>query len=96
MKTILLDTSIDYTSWDISEARSIEMTDKTPFIVHCGECKHEWPAFYAPCNFVKAAEIMLHGRCPMCLAGPYKIFCCPAPVDELNTSSERVKKTGEI
>jgi hypothetical protein len=71
------------------------MTDKTPFIVHCGECKHEWPAFYVPCNFVKAAEIMLHGRCPMCPAGPYKIFCGPAPVDANNTSSERVKKTGE-
>ena len=27
MKTILLDTSIDYTSWDINEAGSIEMTD---------------------------------------------------------------------
>ena len=71
------------------------MNDKTPFIVHCGECKHEWTAFYAPCNFVKAAEILLHGRCPMCPAGPYKIFCGPAPVDALNTSSERVKNNGE-
>jgi hypothetical protein len=30
MKTILLDTSIDYTSWDISEAESIEMTEWQP------------------------------------------------------------------
>ena len=30
MKTILLDTSIDYTSWDISETGSIEMTDWQP------------------------------------------------------------------
>ena len=30
MKTILLDTSIDYTSWDINEAGSIEMTDWQP------------------------------------------------------------------
>jgi hypothetical protein len=30
MKTILLDTSIDYTSWDISEAGSIEMTEWQP------------------------------------------------------------------
>jgi hypothetical protein len=30
MKTILLDTSIDYTSWDINEVGSIEMTDWQP------------------------------------------------------------------
>ena len=28
MKTILLDTSIDYTSWDISETVSVEMTEE--------------------------------------------------------------------
>ena len=30
MKTILLDTSIDYTSWDIDETGSIEMTEWQP------------------------------------------------------------------
>jgi hypothetical protein len=30
MKTIILDTSIDYTSWDINEAGSIEMTEWQP------------------------------------------------------------------
>ena len=30
MKTILLDTSIDYTSWDISEVGSIKMTEWQP------------------------------------------------------------------
>jgi hypothetical protein len=30
MRTILLDTSIDYTSWDISEAGSIKMTEWQP------------------------------------------------------------------
>ena len=30
MKTIILDTSIDYTSWDINEVGSIEMTDWQP------------------------------------------------------------------
>jgi hypothetical protein len=30
MKTILLDTSIDYTSWDIDEVGSIEMTEWQP------------------------------------------------------------------
>jgi len=30
MKTILFDTSIDYTSWDINEAGSIEMTEWQP------------------------------------------------------------------
>ena len=30
MKTIILDTSIDYTSWDINEVGSIEMTEWQP------------------------------------------------------------------
>ena len=30
MKTILLDTSIDYTSWDINETGSVEMTEWQP------------------------------------------------------------------
>ncbi len=71
------------------------MTDKTPFIVHCGECKHEWPAFYSPLPLEAAAAIGLSLRCPMCAADGMRIFCGPAPVDAINTSSERVKKTGE-
>jgi hypothetical protein len=70
------------------------MTDKTPFIVHCGECKHEWPAFYSPLPLEAAAAIGLSLRCPMCAADGMRIFCGPAPVDELNTSSERVKNNG--
>ena len=70
------------------------MTDKTPFIVHCGECKHEWPAFYSPLPLEAAAAIGLSLRCPMCAADGMRIFCGPAPVDRLNTSSERVKNNG--
>ena len=71
------------------------MTEKTPFIVHCGECKHEWAAFYVPCNFTRVAELLKNAKCSICRAGAYNIFCGPAPVDEINTSSERVKNNGE-
>jgi hypothetical protein len=60
MKTILLDTSIDYTSWDINEAGSIEMTDEPDsMLVHCGSCKHEWFALKLPMLMRETAEIAL-------------------------------------
>jgi len=65
--------------------------EKIPFIVHCGECKHEWPAFYSPMLLDKVSKIMLKIQCPMCWGDPMKIFCGPAPV---NTSAERVKNNG--
>ena len=71
------------------------MTTKTPFIVHCGKCKHEWPAFYTPMNFDKAVDIMESAHCPMCAADPIEIYCGPASVDAINTSSERGKNNGE-
>jgi len=72
------------------------MTDKTPFIVHCGECKHEWTGFYVPMPFDAVDKIIRNAHCPKCAAGPNQIYCDPAPVDKLNTSAESVKKTGEI
>jgi hypothetical protein len=71
------------------------MTTKTAFIVQCGECKHEWPAFYVPCNLTRLAELLKNAKCPMCMTDAYNVFCDTAPVDEINTSSKRVKKTGE-
>lgn len=71
------------------------MTIKIPLIVHCGDCKHEWPAFYSPMPIDAAAAIAFSLHCPMCAADGMRIFCGPAPVDEINTSSERVKNNGE-
>ena len=71
------------------------MTTKTPFVVHCGQCNHEWAALYSPMILTTAAAIAGSLRCPMCAADNWNIFTGPAPVDEINTSSERVKKTGE-
>ena len=51
------------------------MTTKTPFIVHCGECKHEWTAFYSPMPLSDAAAIIGSLRCPMCAADTWNIFC---------------------
>lgn len=71
------------------------MTSKTPFIVHCGECKHEWTAVYLPMPISDAAAIASSLHCPMCASGPDSIWCKPTLVCEVNTSSKRVKKTGE-
>lgn len=71
------------------------MTTKTPLVVHCGDCNHEWPALWSPMPLSDAAEIALSLRCPMCATDGMRIFCGQAPVDEINTSSERVKNNGE-
>lgn len=70
------------------------MTDEPDsMLVHCGWCRHEWFAFKLPMPIFKAAELAANMRCPEC--DKALIYCGPAPVDKLNTSSERVKKTGE-
>lgn len=71
------------------------MISKTPFIVHCGHCKHEWAAFYSPMPLSDAAAIASSLLCPMCAAESWNILCGPAPVEDINTSSERVKNNGE-
>ena len=61
-------------------------------LVHCGWCRHEWFALKLPMLLYEAAEKMAAMRCPECNALSIRIYCGPAPV---NTSAERVKKTGE-
>ena len=68
---------------------------KTPFIVHCDKCKHEWAAFYLPMPISDTAAIASSLHCPMCAAGPDSICCKPTLVYEINTSTERVKNNGE-
>jgi len=62
-------------------------------LVHCGSCRHEWFALKLPMPAVEAVEKMIAMRCPEC--DKALIYCGPAPVDKLNTSSERVKNSGE-
>jgi len=38
---------------------------KEPFIVHCGDCGHEWPAAYLPMEVNKFASITKNARCPV-------------------------------
>ena len=72
------------------------MTDEPDsMLVHCGKCKHEWTGFYVPMRFDDVAKVMRNAYCPKCAAGPNQIYCGPAPVDKINTSAERVYKTGE-
>ena len=67
------------------------MTDAPDsMLVHCGWCRHEWLSFKLPMPIAEAAEKMIAMRCPECDTA--LIYCGPAPV---NTSAERVKKTGE-
>ena len=72
------------------------MTDQPDsMLVHCGLCKHEWFAFKLPIPVFKAAELAANMRCPECDKPSSQIYCGPAPVDKINTSSERVYKTEE-
>ena len=72
------------------------MTDEpNSMLVHCGLCKHEWFALKLPMPMAEAAEKVIAMRCPKCNKPSSQIYCGPAPVDKINTSAERVKKTGE-
>ena len=72
------------------------MTEKSnSMLVHCGSCKHEWFAFKLPMPLFDAAELATKIRCPECRKPSIQIYYGPAPVDKINTSAERVKKTGE-
>jgi len=93
METILLDTSIDYTSWDINETGSIEMNDiPDSMLVHCGWCRHQWFALKLPMPMHEAAEKIAAMRCPECDRPSSEIYCGPAPAygDDINTSAKRV------
>jgi len=71
------------------------MTEATDsLLVHCGSCKHEWFALKLPMLMREAAEKLMNLECPHCMRRS-KIYCGPALVDANNTSTERVKKTGE-
>ena len=54
MKNILLDTSIDYTSWDIDEVGSIEMTDDLVQRLRCYADLND--AVYHPWVYGEAAD----------------------------------------
>ncbi len=48
-------------------------SDRRPFWVECGNCRHRWAAAYLPMEvsmFAKAAK----ASCPMCCNGPEGIF----------------------
>ena len=62
MKTIHLDTSIDYTSWDINEVGSIEMTEWQPIETAPND---EWILAYQP-HGVHAGFTFLGGHCYVC------------------------------
>jgi len=52
---------------------------KTPFVVHCGDCRHTWTAAWAPMEVGKFGRLLKGLRCPACAGDPKRIFCGPAP-----------------
>jgi hypothetical protein len=40
------------------------MSEPTPFIVHCGECRHHWPAAYLPMPIERFAKVAASAICP--------------------------------
>ena len=68
------------------------MTDEpNSMLVHCGPCRHEWMALKLPMLMHESAEIIAKMCCPKCGTTSDRIYCGPV----INTSAERVKKTGE-
>lgn len=68
------------------------MTDApNSLLVHCGPCRHEWPALKLPMPMYEAAEMIAKMNCPKCNASSDRIYYGPV----INTSAERVKETGE-
>lgn len=53
-------------------------TSRTPVIVHCGKCAHEWTVAYAPMEMRKIAVIIGAARCPSCGERAKNIFMGPA------------------
>lgn len=46
-----------------------ESTERTPCIVHCKDCRHEWAAFYFPLALDKNGLALMRNaakHCPMC------------------------------
>lgn len=48
---------------------------RQPFRVRCGDCKHEWAAFYLPIPLGEGARILKQLRCPSCEADSSRMFC---------------------
>jgi hypothetical protein len=40
------------------------MSERTPFIVHCAECRHEWAAAYLPMPLKRFGEVAAAAVCP--------------------------------
>lgn len=53
---------------------SEEKKEKKPFIVHCADCLHEWPAFYFPID-LSLLKRFGNLACPMCHSK--KVLCGP-------------------
>ena len=52
---------------------------RTPFIVHCNGCKHEWPLAYLPMNISAFSRVMKGAHCPACGQDSRTIMCGPVP-----------------
>lgn len=53
----------------------IDAEEKKPFMVHCGDCGHEWAAAFFPMEAMAFCNVALsHGKnCPKCSGK--KVFC---------------------
>lgn len=60
---------------------TIATEPRTPFMVHCGTCGHEWALAFLPMEAATFAKFK-HARCPMC--GGKDVLCIekPKPTDE--------------
>lgn len=48
--------------------------ERTPLVVHCGDCKHAWTACWLPMDAMKVARLANGLCCPSCGSTSKRIF----------------------
>lgn len=57
------------------------MTEPTPFVVHCGQCQHEWTAAYLPMDLETFGKVAAKAVCPFGCSEEL-VLCGKAPRPE--------------
>jgi hypothetical protein len=60
----------------------LRAAEKTPFVVHCGACGHQWLIAYLPMEVGALFRIVRGSACPSCGQDSRRIYCGPrrAPI----------------
>jgi hypothetical protein len=68
-----------YNQSDDSQGEALFEEDepRQPFVVHCGKCKHEWPAFYFPLALDKKGLRLMNAAATTMASRPGRGMAAP-------------------